>query len=68
MMQFIAKATSGAYLAKTPAVNSIPNKENGVPEMNLYHKAFFCWRFQRDYDLSKIDSWMGMLFLLKFEK
>lgn len=27
--------------------------------MNLYHKALLCWNFQRDFDLSKIDSWMG---------
>ena len=27
--------------------------------MNLYHKALLCWNFQRDFDLSKIDSWIG---------
>lgn len=27
--------------------------------MNLYHKALLCWSFQRDFDLSKIDSWIG---------
>lgn len=27
--------------------------------MNLYHKSLLCWNFQRDFDLSKIDSWIG---------
>ena len=27
--------------------------------MNLYHKSLLFWNFQRDFDLSKIDSWIG---------
>ena len=30
-----------------------------LPPMNFYHKAFLCWSFQREYDLSKISSWEG---------
>lgn len=30
-----------------------------LPVMNLYHKSLLCWSFQRDYDLSKIESWIG---------
>ena len=25
-------------------------------DMNIYHKAMFCWNFQRDVDSGKIDS------------
>ena len=64
MMQFIAKATSGAYLARTPPVDSTLRRADGVPQINLYHKTFFCWIFQRDCDLSKIDPWMGMFGVL----
>lgn len=27
--------------------------------MNLYHRALLCLNFQKDFDLSKIDSWIG---------
>lgn len=55
LMQFIAAATSGAYLATCP-------EENGGEgyEMNLYHKALFCWNFQRDIDRDKIDTYQDI--------
>lgn len=33
--------------------------------MNMYHKALFCWNFQRDIDRDKIDSYQdtrGLMF------
>ncbi|XP_020912267.1 KICSTOR complex protein SZT2 isoform X2 [Exaiptasia diaphana] len=61
LMQFIAMATSGAYLANTPPVvkDTVQDESKGLPAMNLYHKSLLCWSFQRDYDLSKIESWIG---------
>lgn len=52
LMQFIATATSGAYLASCPL--ALPIEEY---EMNMYHKSLFCWNFQRDIDRDKIDSY-----------
>ncbi|XP_065662266.1 KICSTOR complex protein SZT2 isoform X3 [Hydra vulgaris] len=64
LMQFIATATSGAYLIKCPPVRKTNNSE-----MNIYHKALFCWNFQRDIDRYKIDSWnQEFIFLTKESK
>lgn len=60
MMQFIAMASSGAYLAKAPPISREGRRADGGDDytMNLYHKSLLCWNFQRDFDLSKIDSWI----------
>ncbi|XP_048580524.1 KICSTOR complex protein SZT2 isoform X3 [Nematostella vectensis] len=60
LMQFIAMATSGAYLSKCPPVKKPKGDgKQAEPVMNLYHKSLLCWSFQKDYELSKIDSWIG---------
>lgn len=60
LMQFIAMATSGAYLAKAPPVSKGARGMDGDGHpMNLYHRALLCLNFQKDFDLSKIDSWIG---------
>ena len=42
LMHFLATATCGALLVRLPAV--VRDYEYG---MNVYHRAFLCWGFQR---------------------
>ncbi|CAI9736159.1 Hypothetical predicted protein [Octopus vulgaris] len=41
LMKFIATATFGGYFAVSPSVKNSGN------ELNVYHKAFFLWSFQK---------------------
>ncbi|GAB1605816.1 Hypothetical predicted protein [Argonauta hians] len=41
LMKFIATATFGGYFAVSPTV------KHSVTELNVYHKAFFLWSFQK---------------------
>ncbi|XP_064625448.1 KICSTOR complex protein SZT2-like [Lineus longissimus] len=50
LMQFIATATFGAYLAATPCV------DESSCGMNVYHQALFTWSFQKGLEGFKIDN------------
>ncbi|XP_077980912.1 KICSTOR complex protein SZT2-like isoform X2 [Glandiceps talaboti] len=54
LMQAVATATFGAFLAKCPNLD-----QDNSGEMNVYHKAFFSWNFQKGLDGVKIDYIKG---------
>ncbi|XP_074640655.1 KICSTOR complex protein SZT2-like [Tubulanus polymorphus] len=51
LMQFIATATFGAYLA-----SSRPVVESEDKVMNVFHRALFTWNFQKGLEGFKIDN------------
>jgi len=61
LMQFIATATSGAYMCSCPRVNTTDLKQEAISNeflvaqpMNMYHEALLCWNFHTDADRGKI--------------
>ncbi|XP_070564104.1 KICSTOR complex protein SZT2-like isoform X4 [Ptychodera flava] len=54
LMQGVATATFGAFLTKCPNL-----EDNMSTAMNLYHRAFFSWNFQKGLDGIKIDHIKG---------
>ncbi|XP_013407252.1 KICSTOR complex protein SZT2 isoform X2 [Lingula anatina] len=57
LLQFLAKATFGAYFKGPPVVTS-----SDTFEMNCYHKALFGWKFKNANLSMELDGWEDVNF------